>query len=102
MKWLVNLKVTKKKNAVLRLSISSAISQLVTFIFLPILTHIYSPAEYGKLTLIISASAVVISISTLRFETIFMGTKDISDSNNLIKSMVFIALLTSLVSLPIA
>ena len=102
MKWLVNLKVTKKKNAALRLSISSAISQLVTFIFLPILTHIYSPAEYGKLTLIISASAVVISISTLRFETIFMGTKDISDSNNLIKSMVFISLLTSLVSLPIA
>lgn len=46
----------------------SALSQLIAFLSVPILTRLFSPSDFGLLSLFVSVSAVISSIAGLRYE----------------------------------
>jgi O-antigen/teichoic acid export membrane protein len=51
------------------LSAGSGIAQLLIFAVTPLLSRLYSPADFGVLAVILAASAIIIPFATLRYET---------------------------------
>ncbi len=54
---------------VLIIGSGTALSQVLKVIFVPILTRIYPPAEYGTLAIFSSVLSILIVLSTLRYDT---------------------------------
>lgn len=54
----------------------SALAQLINLASYPIITRIYSPHSFGILTLFISITAIIGSISCLRFEIFVQSSKE--------------------------
>lgn len=52
-----------------QLGIGTLLAQLISLSFLPLITRIFTPNEYGKFTLIISITSMVLPLATLRIET---------------------------------
>ena len=57
---------------VLKLTGGTVVAQAIALGFLPILTRIYSPEDFGILTLYIAISGILVVFATLRFEAAIM------------------------------
>ena len=84
--------ITSEQRTVLRLSASTAMSQILTFLVLPVLTHIYAPKEYGRMTFFISATAILVSVSTLKLETVLSLQTNDNESKELVGSIFTLVL----------
>lgn len=82
-------------------SISSgvAIGQLLTFVAMPVISRLYSPADFGVLGAATSIAAVVASLSALQFPQALLLPKRHSVAANLFAISVFCSLSTALLSL---
>lgn len=56
----------------LKLGTGTLIAQGITFVSLPIISRLYSPAEYGQLTFLLSTTGVFIPVVTLKIETLII------------------------------
>ena len=79
------------KNRILRIGTGTLIAQLLTFILLPFVTRIYTPEEYGKLSLFLALALVLIPIGTFKFDVILV----VLDSEKEAKDLLAIGILTS-------
>jgi O-antigen/teichoic acid export membrane protein len=94
------IETIKNQRTVLRLSASTAISQILAFLVLPVITHIYAPQEYGRMTLFISASAILVSFSTLKLEVILSIQGNELDSKELVGGIFTLVFFISFMTLP--
>lgn len=94
--------ITSEQKIVLRLSASTATSQILTFLVLPVLTHIYAPKEYGRMTFFVSAATVVVSVSTLKLETVLSMQNNDIESKELVGSIFTLVLFISFIAFPIS
>ena len=94
--------ITSEQRTVLRLSASTAMSQILTFLVLPVLTHIYAPKEYGRMTFFISATAILVSVSTLKLETVLSLQTNDNESKELVGSIFTLVLVISCIAFPIS
>lgn len=79
------------KNRILRIGTGTLIAQLLTFILLPFVTRLYTPEEYGKLSLFLALALVLIPIGTFKFDVILV----VLDSQKEAKDLLAIGILTS-------
>ena len=66
------------------LGAGSMFAQLISFATLPILTRIYLPSEFGKLSVLVAISAILAPLITMRIETIVLVTKSIEQTQFLL------------------
>jgi O-antigen/teichoic acid export membrane protein len=71
----------------------SAAGQLITFMFMPILTRIYSPSVIGTQSLFMSISTMLVPLGSLAFSLAIIRSKDKEDCQNIISFCFFIAIL---------
>ncbi len=63
----------------------SSISQILPILVAPVLARIYSPTDYGKVGVFISASLIFSIISTLQYSNAFLLPKEENDFHALVK-----------------
>lgn len=68
----------------LTLMSGTTIAQAINFLLSPLLTRIYSPADFGLLATFMAITNIVGSVSCLRYEMAIMLPKKESDSTNII------------------
>ena len=84
------------KNA-LRLIFGTSISQLITIIVSPLLTRLYTPAEFGEFGLFIAIVALLSLLSTLRYETAIIQAKDTEEAKQITLGSIGLSLIFSIV-----
>lgn len=92
-------KLLLKKDVVrnsITLLLGTGFSQLVTVLFIPLLTRMYSPLEFGKLALFMSSCAILSILSTGRYELAIMLPKKDIRAFNVFMSVLFLALFINL------
>jgi O-antigen/teichoic acid export membrane protein len=62
------MKVTQFKKDFFTLSFGNGLSQIIAFLFLPVLTRLYSPEQIGEYALFLAAIGILVAFSTLRLE----------------------------------
>lgn len=77
----------------------SSIAQIIPIIVTPILSRIYSPADYGKIGLFTSISTLIGLISTLQYSNAFLLPKHDEDFYSLVKLSLTNVLKISLATL---
>jgi O-antigen/teichoic acid export membrane protein len=77
------------KQGVLAISAATAIGQLVSFLALPALARLYSPAEFGVLALVLSVVAICLPIALLQLD----GALLLPSTNDEAKPLIWLALL---------
>lgn len=75
----------------------AGISQLLVIIFIPILTRIYTPAEFGIMALFISIANILSVIATGRFELGIMLPKHDENAYNLLFFSLLLIVFVSLI-----
>ena len=83
------LSYNKLKNSpflksVLTLSLGSIIGQIISFIFLPLLSRIYTPQEYGLFSTFSGVCQTIILFSTLKYEKAILLPKNTKNGNSLV------------------
>ena len=85
---------------VVTLASGTAIGQLLLFIAVPVLTRIYSPADYGALGVFSSTLHMLVVLASLRYEQAIPLPEDEDVARSLLGlTFVLLAAMTSLVSL---
>ena len=85
---------------VVTLASGTAIGQLLLFIAVPVLTRIYSPADYGALGVFSSTLHMLVVLASLRYEQAIPLPEDEDVARSLLGlTFVLMAAMTSLVSL---
>lgn len=80
----------------------TAFAQMLTIIFAPILTRLFSPEEYGTLALFSAIIGVLTIIMTLRYEVAIVLPREDKDAANLvILSLGIVATITTLLFIAI-
>ena len=87
--------------SVLRLGIGTLFAQVLSLISLPIITHMYSPTDYGYYNLLILITIVLLPISTLKLETTIVTSKKNIEKNELMILSVAQPIFISVISFPI-
>ena len=90
-----NLKSNFQKNFISVLS-ASILGQCLNFCFIPILTRIYSPENFGEFSLLTSFSSIILSFSTFKFDWLIPNSKNKSEGASLFILGVFILFITSI------
>jgi O-antigen/teichoic acid export membrane protein len=89
----------KLKAFTFQIGSGTLIAQLISFAFLPIISTIYTPPEYGKFNFILSLSILALPLATLRMETSLLlepNNDEVRRTFNLaIKSGLFFGTVTS-------
>jgi len=85
------------KNVVTLIS-GTAISQLIVILATPIVTRLYSPADFGLLATVITIAAFVATFSTLSYESAIVLEGDRPDIMSLIKLCLVLGVVLSLVA----
>lgn len=81
------------------LTVGTAAAQTLTIAATPLLSRIYSPAEFGVLALFMALSGILATAVTLRFEAAILLPKTTSDATALVKlSLLCIAALGAVVT----
>jgi len=96
---MMRLKDTLKSNfakSVVMISSSTIIAQVLNAAFSPIITRIYSPEEYGLLTVYSSVLGLIAVIATLKYEWGIPIAKDKNEAINVMALSFFILTLFSL------
>ncbi|KGJ93588.1 oligosaccharide flippase family protein [Colwellia psychrerythraea] len=86
-------------NNIATLSLGAGISQLIPLVFLPLLTRIYSPEQFGVLALYIALVSIIGVVSSGRYEQAIMLPKNDSDALALCKVTMVISLFVSCILL---
>ena len=85
---------------VVTLASGTAIGQLLLFIAVPVLTRIYSPADYGALGVFSATLHLLLVLASLRYEHAIPLPEDEDDARSLLGlTFVLLAAMTSLISL---
>lgn len=96
---MMRLKNTLKSNfakSVVMISSSTVIAQVLNAAFSPIITRIYSPEEYGLLTVYSSVLGLIAVVATLKYEWGIPIAKDKNEAINIMALTFFILTLFSL------
>ena len=93
------LKESKYFKNILILGSGTAIAQILSILSSPILSRIYTTTEFGILASVVAASGVIISISTLRYESAIVLENDDKKVNVLQRLCVSILLLFTVTTL---
>ena len=68
------------KNTVMLIG-SNLTAQIITVLFIPIITRMYAPGEFGNFALLVSLTTPIIAISNLRYAAAIMLTRTEQESN---------------------
>ena len=86
---------------VTKVGTGTLVANIITLLTLPLIAKIYSPFEYGKFTLILSAVSILLPFATLRLENLVVAGKDNEESLKIIYSAVFFSFVVSILTLVI-
>lgn len=75
------------------------ISQILPFIFAPIITRLYDPSDFGALALFVSTAAFFQSFATLKYESSIQMPEQEIEAINLMSLSFYLILITSIISL---
>lgn len=81
------------------LTVGTSFAQLVPILFSPILSRLFSPKEFGLLAVVSSITAIISVISTGKYETAILITKDKRDAAHVISISLIISFFVSIISL---
>lgn len=84
----------------LKIGSGTLLAQAATFLFLPVISRIYIPEEYGKLSILISLAFVLIPLGTLKLDLILVVVKNDDEADNLLKIAMLASLITSIATFP--
>ncbi|MCL4562610.1 MAG: oligosaccharide flippase family protein [Chloroflexi bacterium] len=95
-------KKTKKESGffadTLKIVSGTGISQIISIIVVPILARIFSPADFGILSVINSINSIVSGVSSLGYERAIMLPEKEKDASNLLGLAFLFAALTGIIS----
>ena len=81
--------------------LSSGIAQVILIITTPIITRLYSPTEFGELTIFSNIAMILIPIINARYDLLIVNTKNDRSANILSQISFLISLLILLILIPI-
>lgn len=81
--------------------LSSGIAQVILIITTPIITRLYSPAEFGELTIFSNIAMILIPIINARYDLLIVNAKNDRSANILSQISFLISLLILLILIPI-
>ncbi|MBL4577086.1 MAG: oligosaccharide flippase family protein, partial [Flavobacteriales bacterium] len=84
---------------VLTLSTGTALSQIIPILLAPLLTRLYTPVDFGLLTIYVSLSSLIAIVSTGRYEMAIVLPREDKDAVGIFALSLSIASGISLVSL---
>jgi len=86
-------RITRSEAAksVATLTLGTAIAQLLTVVATPVLSRLFTPAEFGVLALFVSVAAVTATFVTLRYEIMILIPKENREAEYLVHLCLFIA-----------
>lgn len=92
-------KILKKADAksIAILSSGVMIAQIISVILQPIATRLYTPADYGVLSLIISISTMFVPFATFQYHMSIVNAEDDKEVNTLCKLNLIITIITSII-----
>lgn len=96
-KLLGNYKGEFAKN-VLTVFTGMSFSQIIPILVSPVLTRIYSPAEFGVLALFMATGMIFGNISTFQYDAAIMLPKEEKDAINLLALSIFLTLCMTFIS----
>lgn len=62
------------------LTLGTAVAQLIAFAAMPVMSRLYTPADFGILAIFLAVSSIVATAVTLRYETAILLPKEESES----------------------
>ncbi len=77
----------------------TALGQVVIILSAPLLSRLFTPADFGQLQFILSTALILATFSTLRYEMSIPLPKEDSDAFRLVKLSISLAILTTLIVL---
>ena len=77
------LKSSEFTKSTLTLVIGTAIAQSIPFVLQPFLRRIYSPEDFGAISVFLSILAVISIVSSLRYEVAMLLPKEDEDAANI-------------------
>ena len=78
------------------LTLGTAVAQLVAIAAMPVMSRLYTPADFGLLAVFLAVSSIVATAITLRYETAILLPKEQSESVSLVLLSLALALLLGL------
>lgn len=81
--------------------LSSGIAQVILIITTPIITRLYSPAEFGEFTIFSNIAMILIPIINARYDLLIVNAKNYRSANILSQISFLISLLILLILIPI-
>lgn len=81
-----------------RLASGTLFAQLVLLAISPILTRVFSPADFGFFSLVMASTAMIAVFSTLRLETIIPTLRYSADALRMLQVMLLLSLLVAVVT----
>lgn len=73
----------------------SAIAQVINFVFQPIITRLYTPADFGIYGLFISTVSILLITATLAYEQSIAASKDPDEAQSLMFGTIYISAILS-------
>jgi O-antigen/teichoic acid export membrane protein len=80
----------------------SALSQVISVLFAPIITRIYSPEDFGILTAFMAVVTVIGSVATLRYSVAIPIAKDTKEANSLLSLSFLVVIALTLILIVIS
>lgn len=90
------LKNNFRKNILVLFS-GTVLSQIIPILFLPILTRIFSPNQFGEYSLFIAITTILIILVTAKYELAIHLPKSLDKARRILNLTIFISLVISLV-----
>lgn len=81
---------SKAVKNVATLTLGTAIAQLLTVVASPVLSRLFTPAEFGALAVFVSVTAVIATFVTLRYEIMILIPKENGEAECLVHLCLFI------------
>lgn len=81
--------------------ISSGIAQIILIVTTPIITRLYSPAEFGEFTIFSNIAMILIPIINARYDLLIVNAKNDRIANILSQISFFISLIIILILIPV-
>lgn len=78
------------------LTVGTAVAQLVAIAAMPVMSRLYTPADFGLLAVFLAVSSIVATAITLRYETSILPPKAESESVSLVLLSLALALVLGL------
>ena len=83
------------------LSLATLLAQLISIIFSPLLSRLFTPNNFGELGKIVSYSSIFVGVASLKFDQAIVLSKSAFETKQLIKVSHALIVIISLISIPI-